>query len=133
MEPAKLLWHAGSGVSQPLRKCPRRENPTICPLVRLIRLDKLAGMADKAMMTLGEAAAFLGVAKVPLRRWTMSGQLRCVRVGSRRDRRFRKPDLDAYIKRNMTPGKREIVSSRYYEIPADSIRQMVRNELRGSR
>ncbi len=56
-------------------------------------------------MTLDEAAAYLGVSKVSLRRWTVNGQLRCVRVGSRRDRRFQKSDLDAYIRKNMTDAK----------------------------
>lgn len=60
-------------------------------------------MPDIGLMTLEEAATYLGVSKVSLRRWTVSGQLGCVRVGARRDRRFRKSDLDAYIKRNMTP------------------------------
>jgi transcriptional repressor of dcmA and dcmR len=49
------------------------------------------------LLTLDEAAAYLGVAKITLRRWTRAGQLPCVRVGNRRDRRFRKQDLDAYI------------------------------------
>ena len=74
-------------------------------LVRLNRLDKLILMSESGLLTLDEAAAYLGVAKITLRRWTTSGQLRCVRVGSRRDRRFRKSDLDAYIKRNMTRGR----------------------------
>ena len=71
-------------------------------LVSLIKRDRLVTMANHGLMTLDETAAYLGVAKITLRRWTTSGQLRCVRVGSRRDRRFRKSDLDAYIKRNTT-------------------------------
>ena len=54
------------------------------------------------LMTPNEASTYLGVSKVSLRRWTVIGQLRCVRVGSRRDRRFRKSDLNAYIRENMT-------------------------------
>lgn len=57
-------------------------------------------MADKGLMTLDEAAAYLGVAKITLRRWTRKGELPCVRIGKRGDRRFRREDLDAYIKRN---------------------------------
>ena len=56
-------------------------------------------------MTLDEAAAYLGVAKVTLRRWTTDGQLRCVRVGKRGDRRFRRADLDAYICSNSRSGR----------------------------
>jgi len=53
-------------------------------------------------MTLDEASAYLGVAKISLRRWTVNGQLKCVRVGPRCDRRFRKSDIDAYIRKNLT-------------------------------
>lgn len=60
-------------------------------------------MAGKALMTLDEAAEYLSVAKVSLRRWTTQGLLKCVRIGTRGDRRFRKSDLDAYIKRNTKP------------------------------
>jgi len=74
-------------------------------LVSLIKRDRLVAMANDGLMTLDEAAAYLGVAKITLRRWTVNGQLRCVRVGSRRDRRFRKSDLDAYIRKNTSGGK----------------------------
>ncbi|MCA9253656.1 MAG: helix-turn-helix domain-containing protein [Phycisphaerales bacterium] len=57
-------------------------------------------------MTLDEAAAYLGVAKITLRRWTTDGQLRCVRVGTRGDRRFRRADLDAYIRANTLPNSK---------------------------
>ena len=57
-------------------------------------------MADKGLMTLDEAAAYLGVAKITLRRWTRKGELPCVRIGKRGDRRFRQDDLDAYIHGN---------------------------------
>ena len=54
-------------------------------------------------MTLDEAAAYLAVAKITLRRWTTDGHLPCVRVDSRGDRRFRRADLDAYIPANSRP------------------------------
>ena len=78
------------------------KGPAFWLLVLLSRLDKLSFMSETGLMTLAEAATYLGVSMVSLRRWTTNGQLRCVRVGSRRDRRFRKSDLDAYIRRNMT-------------------------------
>ena len=81
------------------------EVPVFSLLVRLNRLDKLVAMSETGLMTLAEAATYLGVSMVSLRRWTTNGQLRCVRVGSRRDRRFRKADLVAYIRRNMTDAK----------------------------
>jgi excisionase family DNA binding protein len=61
-------------------------------------------MAEQGLMTLDEAAAYLGVAKITLRRWTRKGELPCVRIGKRGDRRFRQEDLDAYISRNATQG-----------------------------
>ena len=64
-------------------------------------------MADEGLMTLDEAGAYLGVAKVTLRRWTTDGQLRCVRVGKRGDRRFRRADLDTYIRANTLPTPKE--------------------------
>jgi len=60
-------------------------------------------MADQGLMTLDEAAAYLGVAKITLRRWTRKGDLPCVRIGKRGDRRFRQEDLDAYINQNADP------------------------------
>jgi excisionase family DNA binding protein len=56
-------------------------------------------MASEGLLTLDEAAAYLGVAKITLRRWTRDGHLVCVRIGKRGDRRFRRQDLDAYIER----------------------------------
>ena len=60
-------------------------------------------MADEGLMTLDEAASYLGVAKITLRRWTRQGELPCVRIGRRKDRRFRRSDLDVYIRRNSRP------------------------------
>jgi len=60
-------------------------------------------MADQGLMTLDEAAAYMGVAKITLRRWTRKGELPCVRIGKRGDRRFRREDLDAYIRANRSP------------------------------
>jgi excisionase family DNA binding protein len=51
-------------------------------------LDATAGL-----LTLEEAARYLNVSKVSLRRWTNRGRLHCLRIGSRRERRFRVEDL----------------------------------------
>lgn len=56
-------------------------------------------MVADGLMTLDEAAALLGVAKITLRRWTRMGELPCVRIGKRGDRRFRRADLEKYIQR----------------------------------
>jgi excisionase family DNA binding protein len=48
-------------------------------------------------LPIGEAAEFLHVSEVSLRRWTNSGKLRCVRVGGRNERRFLVEDLLAFM------------------------------------
>jgi excisionase family DNA binding protein len=45
------------------------------------------------LLTIDEAARYLGVSKTSLRRWTRLGTLACLRVGARRERRFRPEDL----------------------------------------
>jgi len=53
--------------------------------------------ARTGLLTLTEASAVLGVSKITLRRWTKSGAIRCVRIGRRKDRRFRPADIEEYI------------------------------------
>jgi transcriptional repressor of dcmA and dcmR len=43
------------------------------------------------------AARFLRVSETSLRRWTNAGQLACLRVGRKRERRFRRADLLAFL------------------------------------
>ena len=49
------------------------------------------------LLDVKRAAAFLGVSETSLRRWTNSGQLACLRVGGKRERRFRRADLLAFV------------------------------------
>ena len=49
------------------------------------------------LLDIGEAARFLNVSETSLRRWTNAGALRCLRVGQRRERRFRRDDLLAFM------------------------------------
>jgi excisionase family DNA binding protein len=53
--------------------------------------------AHTGLLTLTEAAEVLGVSKVTLRRWTKAGVLPCVRIGRRKDRRFRPADIEEFI------------------------------------
>ena len=64
-------------------------------------------------LTIGEAAQFLNVSEVSLRRWTNSGKLRCFRVGGRSERRFLIDDLLAFM--SSTTGEPELQSA---EVPA---------------
>src|ERR1700704_4032840 len=51
-------------------------------------------MTDETdLLDITEAARFLNVSETSLRRWTNPGALQCLRVGRRRERRFRRADL----------------------------------------
>ena len=54
-------------------------------------------MEMTGLLTIDEAARYLGVSKTSLRRWTRLGTLACMRVGARRERRFRREDLDSIL------------------------------------
>ena len=49
------------------------------------------------LLDMGQAAQFLNVSETSLRRWTNAGRLACVRVGRKRERRFRRADLLAFL------------------------------------
>jgi excisionase family DNA binding protein len=52
---------------------------------------------EESLLDIKSAARFLGVSTTSLRRWTNSGRLACLRVGGRRERRFRLTDLVAFL------------------------------------
>lgn len=54
---------------------------------------------NRKMLTLEEAARYLGVSKTSLRRWTKDGQLSCHRIGVRAERRFDQTMLDEFLLR----------------------------------
>ncbi len=49
------------------------------------------------LLDIAGAAELLGVSETSLRRWTNAGRLTCLRVGQRRERRFRHGDLLAFL------------------------------------
>ena len=49
------------------------------------------------LLNIKEAAALLKVSEASLRRWTNAGQLACLRLGAKRERRFRREDLMAFL------------------------------------
>ena len=49
------------------------------------------------LLDISEAAKFLNVSETSLRRWTNAGVLPCLRIGLRRERRFRRADLLAFM------------------------------------
>ena len=55
-------------------------------------------MADpNGLLDIGQAAEFLRVSETSLRRWTNAGKLACLRIGQKRERRFRRADLLAFM------------------------------------
>lgn len=55
------------------------------------------------LLTLEEAAKKLKVSMGTLRRWDNEGELKAVRIGTRRtvgDRRYRREDIENYLKKN---------------------------------
>lgn len=62
-------------------------------------------MSDaKRLLTLEEAAQYLGVSKTSLRRWTKDGQLSCHRIGMRGARRFDQKMLEEFLLRRTIGG-----------------------------
>lgn len=59
--------------------------------------------AGGELLNIKQAAALLNVSEVSLRRWTDAGRLRCVRVGRRRERRFHREDLLAFLEGEDAP------------------------------
>jgi transcriptional repressor of dcmA and dcmR len=49
------------------------------------------------LLDISEAAGFLKVSETSLRRWTNAGLMPCLRIGRRRERRFRRADLLAFM------------------------------------
>jgi excisionase family DNA binding protein len=50
------------------------------------------------LLNVKEAAEFLNVSEMSIRRWTNQGALKCYRVGGKKERRFYKDDLVAFLK-----------------------------------
>jgi transcriptional repressor of dcmA and dcmR len=60
--------------------------------------DKTSTINDQnALLDIRAAADFLNVSATSLRRWTNAGVLPCLRLGQRRERRFRRGDLEAFM------------------------------------
>src|SRR6185295_14866331 len=53
--------------------------------------------AEPELLDIAQAAALLQVSEASLRRWTNQGRLPCLRIGGRRERRFRRADLIAFL------------------------------------
>jgi transcriptional repressor of dcmA and dcmR len=54
-------------------------------------------VVQSELLDIAQAAALLQVSEASLRRWTNGGRLPCLRIGGRRERRFRRADLMAFL------------------------------------
>ncbi|MCK9573036.1 MAG: helix-turn-helix domain-containing protein [Candidatus Omnitrophica bacterium] len=54
---------------------------------------------QEPLMTINEVSEFLKVTPATIRRWTDNGQLKCYRVGRKRERRFDRKDIITYLKK----------------------------------
>lgn len=52
------------------------------------------------LLTIRQAAKILNVNVETLRRWDKSGKLKAIRIGTRGDRRYRKIDIENFIKKH---------------------------------
>src|SRR5260370_13985854 len=68
--------------------------------------------AMQELLDIREAAEFLRVSETSLRRWTNAGQLPCLGVGGRRERRFRRSDLLAFA--GAQPGAAVPMATQHY-------------------
>ncbi|MBA2556685.1 MAG: MEDS domain-containing protein [Chloroflexi bacterium] len=55
--------------------------------------------ADEKLLNIKQAARLLNVSEISLRRWTDRGALPCLRLGARRERRFKEEDLRAFMQK----------------------------------
>ena len=55
------------------------------------------------LLNIKEAAALLKVSEASLRRWTNAGRLACLRLGAKRERRFKRGDLMAFMEGRDSP------------------------------
>ena len=52
---------------------------------------------ETELLNIKQAAQFLNVSEVSIRRWTDAGKLSCLRIGGRRERRFKQRDLTDFL------------------------------------
>jgi len=57
-----------------------------------------ADLGTKTMLRVGEAASLLGIHTNTLRRWSDKGVIRAYHISQRGDRRFRREDIDAFLR-----------------------------------
>jgi excisionase family DNA binding protein len=56
------------------------------------------------LLDIKDAASFMKVSEMTIRRWTNAGKLKCYRVGGKRERRFHMSDLEAFLQASTEHG-----------------------------
>ncbi|HEY3326701.1 MAG TPA: MEDS domain-containing protein [Novimethylophilus sp.] len=64
----------------------------------------IAGHEAEELLNIKQAAKILNTSEISLRRWSDSGKLPCLRIGVKRERRFRLSDLYAYLEQGTVAG-----------------------------
>ncbi len=57
------------------------------------------GVKQPKLLTLKQVSELLNCHPNTLRKWDASGYLKAVRIGTRRDRRYRREDIQRFIKK----------------------------------
>lgn len=64
---------------------------------------KIQPIPSSELLNIKEAASLLKVSEASLRRWTNAGHLACLRLGTKRERRFRREDLMSFLENRNAP------------------------------
>jgi transcriptional repressor of dcmA and dcmR len=92
------------------------------------------GSADAIeLLDISDAARFLNVSETSLRRWTNDGLLPCLRIGGRRERRFRRADLLAFMEPTAPhrDGRQEADSTKVRDLEDEPVATIRGNHLCG--
>jgi excisionase family DNA binding protein len=86
------------------------------PEAKEIMLNPNTRQQQSDLLTVGQAATLLNVHANTVRRWAQQGVLHAYRIGTRRDRRFRRSDVDGLLRGEV---ERELAGE-LHDIPAAS-------------
>ena len=59
--------------------------------------------AAESLLNIKQAAKILNASEISLRRWSDAGKLPCMRIGVKRERRYRLTDILAYLEQDQAP------------------------------
>jgi excisionase family DNA binding protein len=76
---------------------------------------------EEQLMTIAEVAAFLRISQNTVRALTDRGELQCYRVGGRKERRFSKADIQAYLEKSSQVTYALTETAHYVKEPSPSL------------